>query len=207
MEPFVDLNTRLRMSARNKFEENFYKRIVNSAFGKTMESDLGRKKLEIIRNEREVLQKTALTTMKSFQIINEEVATVCFAVTSILWEKAMIIGASTFDLSKRFMFSFHYRQMKANMNLELLYSDADSFIYATKTKDVYADLQNMNDFFYFSNCPKDNFLFTLLKFKGEAEGKIIEEFIALKSKLYSLKYAGLFLKKHLTDSPQIFLGF
>ena len=36
MEPFVDLNTRLRMSARNKFEENFYKLIVNSAFGKTM---------------------------------------------------------------------------------------------------------------------------------------------------------------------------
>ena len=28
MEPFVDLNNRLRMSARNKFEENFYKLIV-----------------------------------------------------------------------------------------------------------------------------------------------------------------------------------
>ena len=78
MEPFVDLNTRLRMSARNKFEKNFYKLIVNSAFGKTMESKLGRKKLEIIRNERELLQKTALSTMKSFQIIDEEVATVFF---------------------------------------------------------------------------------------------------------------------------------
>ena len=44
MEPFVDLNTQLRMSACNKFEENFYKLIVNSAFGKTMESKLGRKK-------------------------------------------------------------------------------------------------------------------------------------------------------------------
>ena len=28
MEPFVDLNTQLRMSARNKFEENFYKLII-----------------------------------------------------------------------------------------------------------------------------------------------------------------------------------
>ena len=105
MEPFVDLNTQLRMSARNKFEENFYKLIVNSAFGKTMESKLGRKKLEIIRNERELLQKTALSTMKSFQIIDEEVATVCFAVTSILWDKPMIIGARILDLSKRFMFA------------------------------------------------------------------------------------------------------
>ena len=98
MEPFVDLNTQLRMSARSKLEENFYKLIVNSAFGKTMESKLGRKKLEIIRNERELLQKTALSTMKSFQIIDEEVATVCFAVTSILWDKPMIIGASILDL-------------------------------------------------------------------------------------------------------------
>ena len=196
MEPFVDLNTQLRMSARNKFEENFYKLIVNSAFGKTMESKLGRKKLEIIRNERELLQKTALSTMKSFQIIDEEVATVCFAVTSILWDKPMIIGASILDLSKRFMFYFHYRQMKASMNLELLYSDTDSFIYAIKTEDVYADLQKLTDIFDFSNYPSDHFLFSnankkvVLKFKDEAAGKIIAEFIALKPKLYSLKYAG-----------------
>ena len=71
MEPFVDLNTQLRMSARNKFEENFYMLIVNSPFGKTMEPKRGRKKLEISRNERELLQKTALSTMKSFQIIDE----------------------------------------------------------------------------------------------------------------------------------------
>ena len=88
----MDLNTRLRMSAGNKFEENFYKLIVNSAFGKTMESKLGRKKLEYIRNEKELLQKTALSTMKSFQIIEEEVATACFAATSILWDKPMIIN-------------------------------------------------------------------------------------------------------------------
>ena len=110
MEPFVDLNTQLRISAHNKFEENFYKLIVNSAFGKTMESKIGRKKLEIIRNEGELLQKIAL--MKSFQIIDDEVATVCFAVTSILCDKPIIIGASILDLSKRFMFYFHYRQMK-----------------------------------------------------------------------------------------------
>ena len=107
MEPFVDLNTQLRMSARNKFEENFYKLIVNSAFGKTMEPKLGRKKLEVIRNERKLLRKkTALSTMKSFQINDEEVATVCFAVTSILWDKPMIIGATILDLRKKTCFTF-----------------------------------------------------------------------------------------------------
>ena len=42
MAPVVDLNTRLRKAAINKFQENFYKLIVSSAFGKTMESKLGR---------------------------------------------------------------------------------------------------------------------------------------------------------------------
>ena len=83
------------------------------------------------------------------------------------------------------------------MNLELLYSDTDSFIYAIKTEDVYADLQKLTDSFDFSNYPSDHFLFSnvnkkvVLKFKEEAAaGKIIAEFIALKPKLYSLKYAG-----------------
>ena len=127
--------------------------------------------------------------MKNFQIINEEVATVCFAVTIMLWDKPMIIGASTLHLSKQFMFYFHYRQMKANMNLELLYSDTDSFIYAIKTEDVYADLQKKNDNFVSFNYSNNHFLFSIvnkklvLNFKDEAAGKILEEFIALKLKL------------------------
>ena len=157
---------------------------------------MGRKKIEIIRNEIELLQKTPLCTMRSFQIIDEEVDTVCFAATSILWDKPMISGASALDLWKRLMFNFNYQQMKANMNLELLYSDTDSFFYAIKTEDVYADPQKMSDSFDFSSYPSDHFLFSnvnkkvVLKLKDEAAGKIIEEFIALKPKLYSLKYAG-----------------
>ena len=41
--------------------------------------------------------------MKSLQIFDEEIVTVCFAVTSILWDKPMVIGASILDLSKIFM--------------------------------------------------------------------------------------------------------
>ena len=47
MAPFVDLKTRLRKTAVNKFNDKFYQLIVYSAFGKTMESKLGRKNLEV----------------------------------------------------------------------------------------------------------------------------------------------------------------
>ena len=64
-----------------------------------MESKLGRKKLEIVRNERELLQKTALSTIKSFQVIDDQLATINFSVTKILWNKHMIVGATILDLA------------------------------------------------------------------------------------------------------------
>ena len=158
MEPFGDLNTQLRMSARNKFEENFYKLIVNSAFGKTMESKLGRKKLEIIRNEKKLLQKTALSIMKSFQTI--EGSCYClFRCNEYFVGQTHDNWCKYFGSVEKLHVFFHYRQMKANMNLELLYSDTDSFIYAIKTKDVYADLQKLtNSFSFFLQLPKRSLL-------------------------------------------------
>ena len=126
--PFVYLNSRQRKATVNTFQENFYKIIVNSAFGRTMESKLERKKLEIIRNERELLQKAALSSMKSFQIIDDQLATISFSPTKILWNKHSIVGATILDLAKCFMFQFQ----ETDLNLELLYNDTDSFIYAIK---------------------------------------------------------------------------
>ena len=196
MAPFVDLNIRLPKAAVNKFQENFYKLIVISAFGKTRESKLGRKKLEIVRKERELLHKTALSTMKSFQIIDYQLVTINFSVTKILWDKPMIVGATVIDLAKRFMFQFHYQKMKPHLNLELLYSDTDNFIYVIKTDDVYRDFEKIKADFDFSNYDEDHFLFedtnkkVVLMFKDETVGKPIREFIALKPKIYSVVLNG-----------------
>ena len=99
-----------------------------------MESKLGRQKLEIVKNERELLQKTALSTTKSFQINDDQLATISFSVTKILWDKPMIVGATILDLVKRFMFQFHYQKMKPNSLRNR------KFFYAIKTDDVYRDL-------------------------------------------------------------------
>ena len=114
-------------------------------------SKLGRKKLEILKNERELLQKTTLSPLKSYQINGNHLATISFSVTKLLWDKPMIVGATILDLAKRFMIEFHYQKMKPNLNLELLYSDTDSFLYAIKTDDVYRDLEKIKADFDFSN--------------------------------------------------------
>ena len=158
-----------------------------------MESKRNRKKMSMVRNETEVLQKLCQSSLKSFQIIHEDLATITFNPSSIRWDKPTIVGAVILDIAKKYMFETHYVQMKPNFNLELLYSDTDSFIYVIKCYDIYEELKEMGHLFDFSNYPKQSPLYNethkkqVLMFKDEMGGDLIEEFVALKPKLYSLK--------------------
>ena len=71
----------------------------------------------------------------------------------------MIVGSTILDLANRFMFQFHYQKMKRNLNLELFYSDTDSFIYAIKTDDVYQDLKKLKADLDISHYDEEQFLF------------------------------------------------
>ena len=196
LAPYVKLNTQKRKEAKYKFEENFYKLMVNSAFGKTCEGKRNRIKLKLVRSEEEALKWTSVPELKSFKIIGEDLATVSLNQTEIVWDKPTIVGACILDLAKKFMFDFHYNTMKKHFICNLLYSDTDSFVYEIRSNDFYADLQKkpaIKDLFDFSNLPAEHELYdgsnarVTLKFKDEMGGKLISEFVGLKPKLYSIK--------------------
>ena len=198
LAPYVQLNTQKRKEAKNKFEENFYKLMVNSAFGKTCKGKRNRIKVKLARSEDEALKWTCTPQLKSFKIIGEGLATISLNQTEILWDKPTIVGACILDLSKKFIFDFHYNTMKKHFNCKLLYSDTDSFVYEIRSNDFYAELRRktaLKDLFDFSNFPSDHELHdrsnarVTLKFKDEMGGKLISEFVGLKPKLYSIKLA------------------
>jgi len=70
--------------------------------------------------------------------------------------------------------------------------DTDSFIYKIKTEDFYEDMKGMIDYFDTSdfpdtyNIPKVNKK-VIGKMKDENNGKIMTEFVGLRSKMYALK--------------------
>ena len=75
----------------------------------------------------------------------------------------------------------------------MLFTDTNSLTYEIKSEDVCEEFFKQKHLFDFSNYPKDSKLFDLTnknvigKLKDKFEGKIVDEFVGLKSKMYSIK--------------------
>ena len=83
--------------------------------------------------------------------------------------------------------------IKKHFDAEFLFTDTDSLTYELKSEDVYEEFFKHKRLFDFSNYPKDPKIFdptnkkVIGKMKDKSEGKIIDEFVGLKSKLHSMK--------------------
>ena len=90
------------------------------------------------------------------------------------------------------MYDFHYSFIKNHFDAELLFTDTDSLTYEIKSENVYEEFFKWKDLFDFSNYSKDSKFFdetnkkVIGKMKDESEGKIIDEFVGLKSKMHSM---------------------
>ena len=75
----------------------------------------------------------------------------------------------------------------------MLFTDTDSLTYEIKSENVYEEFFKWKDLFDFSNYSKDSKFFdetnkkVIGKMKDESEGKIIDEFVGLKSNMHSMK--------------------
>ena len=91
------------------------------------------------------------------------------------------------------MYDFHYNFIKKIVDAELLFTDTDSLTYEIKSENVYEEFFKWKDLFDFSNYSKDSKFFNETnkkvtgKMKDEFGGVIVNEFVGLKSKMYSIK--------------------
>ena len=100
--------------------------------------------------------------------------------------KPIYVGFSVLELSKYFMFDFHYNYIKRKYNAKLVFTDTDSLVYEIETNEVYEDFQNDKYLLDLSNYPKDSEFFYSVsekvnsKTKDVSTGKINDEFVRLK---------------------------
>ena len=156
LKPYIEFNTEKRKNARNDFEKDIFKLLNNAVFGKTMEDKRKHLDFEIVSDERRFMKCVNNPSFKRSHIINEDLVGVEKQKPKLKLDKPIFIGMSILDLSKQHMYKFYYDVMKPKYgeNIRMVYTDTDSFVFHTKTDDIYQDLQEINDEMDFSGYEK-----------------------------------------------------
>lgn len=209
LKPYIDLNTTLRNSAKNKFEKNFYKLKNNAVFGKTMENVEKRRDVKICtmwENEGRRVGAGSLIASPLFKdsmVINENFVIIEMQKSKIVYDKPIYTGFSILDLSKTIMYEFYYNYLKTKYgeNINLLYTDTDSVIIEVFTENIYEDIKDDLDRFDTSNYPSENSHnipkneSKLGKMKDEYADVIIVEFCGTGAKAYCVGTEDSCMKK------------
>ena len=198
MKPYIDKNTKLRMKAKNDFEKDFFKLMINSVFGKTIENLRKRQSIKIVDNRKDALKEIKKPNFERAVIFDKRLVACHMQKTEIYFNKPIYVGQAILDLSKTLMFDFHYNYIKPKYGskAKLLFTDTDSLMYEIRTKDFYKDITpDIEAKFDTSAYPpnhKSGIPTGLNKkvigmFKDEVAGNQITHFIGLRPKLYSYK--------------------
>ncbi|XP_053387186.1 uncharacterized protein LOC128550985 [Mercenaria mercenaria] len=196
LKPYIDFNTEKRRLAKNNFEKDLFKLLNNSIFGKTIENLRKSVHVELVHTSKRLRKVCAKPNFQTFKIFNDDLVAVNMKNVNIVLNRLIYAGFCILDISKVFMYQFHYDFVKPkyDQRARLHLTDTDSLSYEIETNDWYKDMLENQVLFDTTNFAKDHTLYNnkhckaLGKFRYECGGKIIEQFVVLRPKMYSLKY-------------------
>ena len=158
-----------------------------------MENLRKRVDVRLVTDEKKLDKLTSKPTYVSSKIFNENLMAVQEVKETLTLNRLAYVGMCILDLSKTLMYDFHYNYIKKKYGnrARLLFTDTDSLTYKIEAEDIYKDFWNDKDMFDNSDYPENSSYYcnankkVIGKFKDEACGFPVVEFIGLKSKMYS----------------------
>ena len=198
MKPYIDFNTTMRTAAKNDFEKDMFKLMNNACFGKTMENLRERRDIQVLRVNSKSWQKwVASPSYRDRKNITDGLVIAERARKNLVLNKPIYAGVAVLDLSKLHMWEFWYDELRpAYPNARLCYTDTDSLVYSIESENEPDFHGRAGSSFDTSDLPKGHPMFSndnkkvLGKFKDEAKGVAIAEFVGLRPKLYALRLDG-----------------
>ena len=187
------MNTELRKVAGNDFEKDFYKLMNNAVFGKTMGNIRKHRNIKLVTTDKKRSKLVSEPNYHTINLISEDLSIIEMKKTKVKMNKPIYLGLSILEISKILMYEFWFDYMKPKYdnNVKLCYMDTDSFIMNIKTNDFYEDIANdAENRFDTSNyeinrpLPMGRNKKVIGLMKDELGGKIITEFITLRTKTY-----------------------
>ena len=100
LKKYIDLTTDLRTAATNDFENDFFKIMNNSVFGKTMENIRNRVDIKFVNNKNQAEQLSAKPNFNHCNIFSEDLVAIHMKKTKLVFNKPVYLGMCILDLSK-----------------------------------------------------------------------------------------------------------
>ena len=168
----------------------------NAVFRKTMKNVRNRKVVKLVVKEERRKKLFSEPNYDSCKQFSDSLMTIEMRKTEVSMDKPIAVGQAILDISKTLMYEFWYDYLKPKYqdNIKLCYMDTDSFILQIQADDFFKDINiDVNKWFDTSNYDKnDNRPLeigknekVIGKFKDELGGKILTEFVALRTKTYA----------------------
>ena len=115
MNKYIDFNTKKRMSATNDFEKYFFKLMINSVYGKTMENLRKMINVRFVNNKKDFLKYTSKPTYVTHKLFNKNFAAIHEIKQVLVVNKPIYVGFTVLDLSKWLMYYFYCNFIKKIM--------------------------------------------------------------------------------------------
>ena len=112
MKKYIDFNTEKRMNAANDFEKEFFKLMINSVYGKTMENLRKKINVRLVNKAEDFLKYTSRPTYITHKTFGENYAAIHEIKPVLTLNKQIYVGFTGLDLSKWKMYDFHYNLLK-----------------------------------------------------------------------------------------------
>ena len=128
LEEYIEFNADKRKNADNSFERNFFKIMVNSIYGKSMENLRKRICFRLINNIKDYVRCVSQPNFISQKIFSKNFVAIHQIKPVLTLNKPIYVGFSILDLSKLLMYKFHYEYIKNKFNAKLLSTDTESLV-------------------------------------------------------------------------------
>ena len=190
------MNTKLRQEAKNDFEKEFFKLMINSVYGKSMENVRNHRDIKLVTTNKQRNRLASEPNYHTTKYISKDLLIMEMKKVEVKMNKSIYLGQAILDISKTLMYEFWYDYIKPKYgnNARLCYMDTDSFIIHIISEDCYKDIANdVKRWYDTSNYDeKDEKPLQIGEnktvigfFKDELGGKIMIKFIAHRAKAYA----------------------
>ena len=113
--------------------------MVNSVYGETMENLRKRINVRLVNKAKDYKKYVSKSSFVSQNFFSKDLVAIHEIEPVLPLDKSIYVGFSVLDLSKLFMYNFHYNCIKIKIAVMWLFTDTNSLTYEIKTEDIYED--------------------------------------------------------------------